>query len=156
MSEDQVIWDCDDHVWKNSPVTSGTHKGKTVTQWVHALLSQKSIRKCSQCQRAMQKSLSYTDAPNIIAIRTQEKMIVESQIIWPDIDQMYRLCGIVYYTPTHFVCRVFDKSGDVWYHDGAENGEKVLYYGNIVNFPYKKLQTVDTKYVMKLVIYTRI
>lgn len=82
----------------------------------------------------MLRSLSYTDSPNIIAICAQQKIIVESQIVWPDIDQMYRLCGIIYLTPSHFVCRFIDKLGDVWYHDGAENDEKVLYYGNIVNW----------------------
>ena len=86
-------------------------------------------------------------------------MCVDNQTVFPD-DQMYCLCRIVYFSEKrkqkHFVCKFIDRSGGVWYHDGAENEEKVLYYGNIVNFPYKKLQTVDTKYIMKLVIYTRI
>ena len=84
-------------------------------------------------------------------------MCVDNQTVFPD-DQMYCLCRIVYFSKKkqkHFVC-IFIDSGGVWYHDGAENGEKVLYYGNIVNFPYKKLQTVDTKYVMKFVIHKNI
>ncbi|TFK78598.1 hypothetical protein K466DRAFT_507055, partial [Polyporus arcularius HHB13444] len=55
----------------------------------------------------------------------------------------------------HFVCRFIDKSGGVYFHDGAKYKDQVVYYDNIVNFPPKKLQTVD-KYVMKMVIYTRL
>ncbi|KAI0741505.1 hypothetical protein C8Q80DRAFT_1110586 [Daedaleopsis nitida] len=68
---------------------------------------------------------------------------------------MYRLCGIVYYTSFHFVCRVFDKSGDVWYHDGAENNAEVLYYGSIVNWTGKKLRTAG-KYDMSILLYTKL
>ncbi|RDX40042.1 hypothetical protein OH76DRAFT_1359799 [Lentinus brumalis] len=72
---------------------------------------------------------------------------------------MYRVCGIVYHADDaagkHFVCRFIDKSGGVYFHDGAKYKDQVVYYDNIVNFPPKKLQTVD-KYVMKMVIYTRL
>ncbi|KAI0753024.1 hypothetical protein C8Q80DRAFT_1096027 [Daedaleopsis nitida] len=68
---------------------------------------------------------------------------------------MYRLCGIIYFTPSHFVCRFIDKLGDVWYHDGAENDGKVLYYGNIFNWSGKKLQEAS-KYKMSILLYTQL
>ncbi|KAI0749945.1 hypothetical protein C8Q80DRAFT_1100248 [Daedaleopsis nitida] len=68
---------------------------------------------------------------------------------------MYRLCGIIYFTPSHFVCRFIDKSGGVWYHDGAENDAKVLYNGNMVNWSGKKLQEAG-KYKMSILLYTKL
>ncbi|RDX40901.1 hypothetical protein OH76DRAFT_1365452 [Lentinus brumalis] len=68
---------------------------------------------------------------------------------------MYRLCGIVYHKPSHFVSRIIDKSGGVWYHDGIANGGKVVYYDNIVNYNHKKLQTTGD-YVMAMLLYTKL
>ena len=65
--------------------------------------------------------------------------VIETSIILPETDQMYRLAGIIYYHNCHFVCRVIDKSGQVWIHDGVENGDTALYGDNIVNIPVKKL-----------------
>ena len=35
-----------------------------------------------------------------------------------------RLCGIIYGDGSHFVCRVVDGSGTVWYHDGIATGSR--------------------------------
>ncbi|TFK81730.1 hypothetical protein K466DRAFT_501649 [Polyporus arcularius HHB13444] len=68
---------------------------------------------------------------------------------------MYRLCGIIYYKPSHFVCRIIDKSGGAWYHNGTANGGKVVYYDNIVNYNHKKLQSAGD-YVMAMLLYTKL
>ncbi|TFK79135.1 hypothetical protein K466DRAFT_506089 [Polyporus arcularius HHB13444] len=68
---------------------------------------------------------------------------------------MYCLCGIVYHKPSHFVSRIIDKSGGIWYHDGIANGGKVVYYNNIVNYNHKKLQTT-CDYVMAMLLYTKL
>ena len=70
------------------------------------------------------KYTRFNAAPSFVAFNTHDvKICVDNQIVFPEIDQMYRLCGIVYYPPhiaqKHFVCRFIDKSGGVWFHDGA-------------------------------------
>ena len=92
-------------------------------------------------------------SPSIIAFETTGKVVIENQIILPGVNQMYRLCGIVYYHSNHFVCRFIDKSGGVWYHDGIETKSNVLYYDNVVNYSGKKLQTTGS-YTMCLLLYT--
>ena len=105
----------------------------------------------------MLRYLKYTSPPPFVVFITHNlKICVDNQIVFPEVDQMYCLCGIIYINSSHFVCRFIDKSGGVWYHDGAEYKEHVLYYNNIINFPYQKLQTVDKKYQMTLVVYTRL
>ena len=91
------------------------------------------------------------------------KMRLDYQIVFPEVDQMYRLCGVVYISTDklskHFVCRIIDKSGGVWYHDGAQPGimsETVTYIDNIIHMPFQKLQTIQKDYIMTLAVYTRL
>ena len=124
-------------------------------QWYNALSIQRTTSTCPQCGRSMQKIQKYEKAPNIIASITTDKVVIENQITLPEIHQMYRLCGIVYYHNQHFVCRFVDQSGDIWYHDGIATKDQVQYCGNIVNYSAKKLQT-SGEYVMSLLIYMRL
>ena len=102
----------------------------------------------------MHKVFHYDSPPSFVAfIVDKTKVNVDNEITFPGNNQRYRICGICYFADYHFVCRFIDKSGGVWYHDGNGNGNDVLYYGNIVNFDHKKLQTAG-KYEMRLVIYT--
>ena len=147
--------------WKNNPEKLGNHRGKTTAKWIHVLRAQNSEHKCPKCSRLLVKYTRFNSAPLFVAFITHDvKVRVDNQIVFPEIDQMYRLCGIVYYPPQmdqkHFVCRFVDKSGGVWFHDGAVYGEHVLYYGNIINFPYQKLQVVNKEYEMRMVIYTKL
>ena len=103
----------------------------------------------------MQKIQRYEKAPNILAFITTDKVVIENQITLPEIHQMYRLCGIVYYNNQHFVCRFVDQSGGIWYHDGITTKDQVQYCGNTVNYSAKKLQT-SGEYVMSLLIYMRL
>ncbi|KAI0713347.1 hypothetical protein C8Q76DRAFT_621326 [Earliella scabrosa] len=75
-------------------------------------------------------------------------------ITFPGIEQRYRLAGIVYYHNLHFVCRVIDKGGQVWFHDGVVNGESAIYEDNVINMPMKKLQRKG-EYIMSILIYSK-
>ena len=143
-------------MWKNHPDKLGTAKGKSTIKWLHALRTQQRERECPQCNRHLLRYLKYDVAPPFIAFAMKDlKMRVDNQIVLQEIDQMYRLCGIIYIADKHFICRIVDKSGGVWLHDGVQHREHVLYYDNIINFPYQKLQSVD-KYTMTLVLYTKL
>ncbi|KAF8574971.1 hypothetical protein K439DRAFT_1311008, partial [Ramaria rubella] len=52
------------------------------------------------------------------------------------------LAGIVYYDAMrkHFVARVVDKQGDIWYHDGINRGNRCVYDGNVSAFDSTQLQ----------------
>ena len=58
---------------------------------------------------------------------------IETQITVPGESKLYRLCGVLYFAGNHFVARVVDRSGEVWYHDGCTTGEKLKYVKNANN-----------------------
>ena len=153
---DDVCWTFTQEVWKNHPAKLGTYKGKTVQQWLHAAHIQKSTVLCTQCQRPLQRVTKYDDAPYFMTCITHDvKVNIETEVKLTELNATYRLCGIVYYGNFHFVCRVIDQSGDVWYHDGAKHKDQAAYVGNIVNLNLKKLQTVED-YTMCLLIYIKL
>ena len=155
MTSSKVVWTCDVDFWKANPAKLGTHKGKSVTQWMNALAIQKTNQCCPKCSKCMVMLDSYTVAPGILAFLTPDKVVIETQIVCPNINQMYKLCGIIYYHQAHFVCRFIDKSGGVWFHDGAVNEAKVVYYDNILNWTPKKLQTAGDA-VMSVLLYSKL
>ncbi|KAH8071792.1 hypothetical protein BXZ70DRAFT_903014 [Cristinia sonorae] len=48
-------------------------------------------------------------------------------------NQQYVLKGLIYLGCEHFVCRVIDAQGKVWYNDGIETGRLCIEEGNFVN-----------------------
>ncbi|KAI0743700.1 hypothetical protein C8Q80DRAFT_1107202 [Daedaleopsis nitida] len=73
----------------------------------------------------------------------------------PQHSQLYRLCGIIYFAPSHFVSRVIDKNGEVWYNDGITTKETFIYCGNIITISSDFLYSADT-YKASILIYTRL
>ena len=55
---------------------------------------------------------------------------VETEVRFSDEAALYRLCGVIYYASNHFVCRIVDKSGNIWFHDGYKMGSTVKYVKN--------------------------
>ena len=107
--------------------------------WFDALRTQKTDLDCPKCGRHLQVYCEYQSAPYFIGFITHDvKVFVDNQIVLQDVDQMYRVCGIVYHkdddTGKHFVCRFIDKAGGVWFHNGVKYKDQVVYYDNIVNF----------------------
>ena len=123
---------------------------------MHAAYIQKSNALCLHCQRPLQHVLTYDSAPCFIACIIHDiKVNIEIEITLTDLNTKYRPCGIVYYANFHFVCRVIDNSGDIWFYGGAKHGSEVSYFGNIINLNIKKPQTVGD-YTMCLLIYTKL
>lgn len=124
--------------------------------WMPSELNKENII-APQCNRNLLRYLKYNVAPPFIAFTISElKMRVDNQVALQELNQMYRLCGIIYYGNNHFISWIIDRSGRVWLHDSAERKEQVLYYDNIINFPYQKLQTVNNNYIMTLILYTKL
>ena len=151
-----ITWTFDKFIWKNQLNKMGSYKDRLVNLWLKACSIQKSEKICPNCARPMIKQVTYIEPPNFITCVVYKlKIEVESQITIPGHLQLYRLCGIVYFAPNHFVARIVDKSGGVWYHDGYEIGEEVKYVGNIVNMNSKELLK-HKKYTASLLIYTKL
>ena len=133
----------------------GSYKDRPISPWTKANCTQKSEKACQNCARPMIKGLTHSDPPNFIAVNVYKiKVKVDSQVSIPGHQQLYRLCGIIYFGSSHFVARIIDKSGGVWYNDGYESGERVQYMGNIVNLSSKELIKVK-RYLATVVIYTK-
>jgi hypothetical protein len=41
----------------------------------------------------------------------------------------YKLKGIIYFSSAHFTCRIVDKRGHIFYHDGITTGRHCRYEG---------------------------
>ncbi|EIW53762.1 uncharacterized protein TRAVEDRAFT_77901, partial [Trametes versicolor FP-101664 SS1] len=66
----------------------------------------------------------------------------------------YRLCGLIYFGKFHFTCRVVDRHGDVWFHDGMKTGTNLVPEGNVLTLDSSLLQKAGKRRVSVLV-YTR-
>ena len=134
----------------------GSYKDRLVNLWLKASFTQKSERKCSNCARPMIKQLTYTEAPNVVTCVVYKlKFEVENQITIPGHVHLYQLCSVMYFAPNHFVAKIVDRSGEVWYNDGFEMGESVEYIGNIVNMTSKDLLK-HKRYTASLLVYTKL
>ena len=80
---------------------------------------------------------------------------VETEIKLPNDGDKYRLCGVIYFGNGHFVSRIIDKSGDIWYHDGASTGENVKYEKNALTISNQGWQKVKSFHVTAYV-FTRL
>lgn len=85
---------------------------------------------CPQCveltqNHRMQKIIKITSVPDlIIAGQNHEDNIIAPYIKIPFGNKLYtlRLRGIVYGGQFHFICKVINIDGTIWYHDGQTTG----------------------------------
>ena len=146
----------DKFIWKNQVNKMGSYKDRLLNLWLKAYFTQKSEKNCPNCARPMIKQLAYTEPPKFISCVVYKlKIEVETQISIPGHQTLYRLCGIVYFALNHFVAKIVDKCGEVWYNDGFEMGEETEYIGNIINMISKDLLK-HKKYSASLLVYTTI
>ena len=90
---------------------------------------------CPSCDGALFKNYSYRGkGPAFLyMILMACNPVIETEVRLQDENTIYRLCGVIYHTGNHFVARVVDRTGEVWYHDGCTTGEKVKYVKNVTS-----------------------
>ena len=112
----------------------GMHRRLNVSQWLSITMEHTTNRECSSCGGGIVKNYSYVGrGPAFLyLIPRLINLNIETEIKLPDSDERYRLCGVVYFDNNHFVSRVVDKSGEIWYHDGIKTGEQLKYEKNVV------------------------
>ena len=81
-TSNNVTLTCDEKLWKNHPAKLGTHKGKSVTQWINALLLQKTHLHCPNCNKTLQRVQRYNVSSSIISIvfEITGKVVIENQV----------------------------------------------------------------------------
>ena len=150
----RVVWTLSKGHWDNQINKPGRYKSRDISQWLEAILNQKISIPCANCGDIITTTVTFSAPPPFIAFIVYDtKAKYTSQIILPNQHQLYRLCGIVYYANNHFVAQIIDKQGDIWYHDGYAQRDKVNYMTNILNINEKQLHKVG-QYKASLLIYT--
>lgn len=158
MSESEgacnVLWDTSKEVWKKSLYRGGSYKGQSVTAWLGAIFNQKTSQICPQCERSLHQCIRYDTAPAFVALNIHNvKAEICTEVTLPDHPNRYRLCGLIYFGKFHFTCRVVDKHGDVWFHDGIKTGHNLVPEGNTLNLDSSVLQRAGKRKVSVL-LYT--
>ena len=117
----------------------GSYKDRPINSWIQANYTQKSEKACQNCVRSIIKALTHSDLPNFIAVNVYKiKVKVDNQISIPGHQQLYRLCNIMYFGSSHFVAKIIDKLGGVWYNNGYESEETGSVYGKYSQFVLKR------------------
>lgn len=155
-SVQRVVWSCTKSHWLNYPRRQGGYTGKSIRAWLDVICEQKTGVKCRDCRSDVIRNTVYSESPVFISFIVYEaRAVFDSSIILPGHRELYCLCGIVYYGNAHFVCRIIDQSGEIWYHDGYVHREEVLYFNNLLNIDEKELHKAGT-HKASLLIYTKI
>jgi hypothetical protein len=73
------------------------------------------------------------------------------------VESSMKLTGIIYYNLplAHYVARIIDKDGRVWYHDGMNTGTQCLNEGVISNFDTTQLLNYTANVFACLLIYKK-
>ena len=142
---------------KDHPKGKGLHRKLTISEWLDITMEKDTGSKCPSCNGAQVKNLSYGNmCPDFLyLIASGINLQVETEIKLSNDGDKYRLCGVIYFGNGHFVSRIVDKSGDIWYHDGASTGENVKYEKNALTISNQGWQKVKSFHVTAYV-FTRL
>ncbi|KAF8576703.1 hypothetical protein K439DRAFT_1366490, partial [Ramaria rubella] len=141
---------CDIFNWDRGASLAGfseSPENHTVQQWYQVLTTKCTTARLCLCRRRVIEERVYTSAPELVVFHiTNAYMIkISHNMITKDTHNHHKslsLAGIVYYDAMrqHFVARVIDKQGDIWYHDGINTGNKCVYEGNVSTFDSTQLR----------------
>ncbi|KAJ6458429.1 hypothetical protein C8R47DRAFT_1080231 [Mycena vitilis] len=96
-------------------------------------------RVCSAAGRrcAVRMDTTLSSAPTVIMIMLDSRKLVFDESLTLETEagaKHFKLRGVIYSGGAHFTCRVVQRDGWVWYHDGIETGRNC-----IREFEYKSL-----------------
>ena len=130
-----ILWYCSRQAWNNTTQRIGKYKIVSPETWIDLLCTSYNYSFCNQCGEETVARLHFITSPCYIPIWADEKIKIDWKLHIKLGEQMYQLCGLVYFQPkrTHFVCRILHIDGSIWYHDGLETKAQCFYEGNIVS-----------------------
>ena len=79
---------------------------------------------CTECSSiaSVTRKVYLDEIPSVIALETQARPSVQFRLSHSSGTITYRLKGLIYFGEFHFVSRIIDGSGQVWFHDGMTTG----------------------------------
>ncbi|KAH8067798.1 hypothetical protein BXZ70DRAFT_903103 [Cristinia sonorae] len=129
----QVGWDCSINNWNNYPRKLGSYKNRSPQDWIKVASCHKIEQKCGMCSRKIFRRLIFSEEmPMFVFVNVSPVEVLVTPSIQLN-NQQYVLKGLIYLGSEHFVCRVIDAQGKVWYNDGIETGRLCIEEGNFVN-----------------------
>ncbi|KAF8582903.1 hypothetical protein K439DRAFT_1647404 [Ramaria rubella] len=128
---------CDILNWDRGASLAGfseSPENHTVQQWYQVLTTKRTT-----ARRCFVPELVVFHITNAYMIEISHNMITQDT---HDNHESLSLAGIVYYDAMrqHFVARVVDKQGDIWYHDGINTRNRCVYEGNVSAFDSTQLR----------------
>lgn len=106
-------------------------EGVDVASLLGAVDSQK--LSCTVCLNiaSMSRTAYLDEIPCVIALETKATPNVQFHLPHSSGAIPYRLRGLIYFGEFHFVSRIIDRSGQVWFHDGMTTGSSCQWEGII-------------------------
>jgi len=88
---------------------------------------------CTVCSNlnSVTRTAYLDEIPTVIALEANAKPSVQFRLTHNSGAIAYRLRGLIYWGDFHFVSRIIDKSGQVWFHDGMTTGSSCQWEGMI-------------------------
>jgi hypothetical protein len=88
---------------------------------------------CTVCLNvaSMTRTAYLDEIPSVIALETKATPGVQFRLTHNSGAIAYRLRGLIYWGEFHFVSRIIDRSGQVWFHDGMTTGSSCQWEGII-------------------------
>lgn len=140
-----VMWDYTLNVWKDYPVKLGSHKNRTIQEWLGLLWKHKCQTKCPSCRSYLIVHSKVTGLlPHFIVFSVSSVSVNISPNIFIR-SYRYNIIGLIYFGGFHFVSCIIEDNRSVWFSDGIAMRRKCILEGNIVIIDGGYLQKVKGK-----------
>ena len=129
---------------KDLPTSLGRSRLTTTdtTTWLKYASISCYNRKCVTCRRKLTYQRRVDNVPEFLLLSWSDvgiKMQWKHNTVYNNHE--YFLCGLIYLGNFHFTCRIIQKNGNVWYHDGIKTKKRCAYEGHIDNMSQRKLNS---------------
>ena len=112
-------------------IYAGSTRYASISEWM-STMSEETNKNCITCNEKLTNIKEFAFPLPFIALDFSGQTIqIDVTFIVPinNAEISYRLCGIIYFGNSHFTSRVIYDNGMVWFHDGIETGQKLIYEG---------------------------
>ena len=123
---------------------------------------QKAKHLCVRCHTQLTQDHTFPQNPEVIVLSVSSAYEIKISPTLTScnsigVESSLKLTGIVYFNLplAHYVARIIDKDGRVWYHDGMNTGTQCIYEGSISEFDSARLQNYTANVFACLLIYKK-
>lgn len=139
--EQNVLYECTTSVWRRrSNRLPGRESMRTSKEWLLAFSSMITDQTCYSCNQTLHQHLGRMSAQPFLVFTSPDRLIIQWEPTLDVGDETYRLFGLIYYGEFHFTCRLVDRNGAIWFHDGQQIQRDCTYQGSIQNATPRMIQ----------------